>query len=207
MKAGHDQIKVAKLLDRHKSTISREIPRNRGLKSYRPKQACELTVKRSEQSRNAATVPAWLIEQAAYLLCLQLSSEQIAGKLSFSHDVRIQYFYANMARCAKLWKKQHCQKQMRMRYASGRDRRGQIPRRLPLSDRSSDIEARKQVGRWECDTVIDANHKRAIVTMVERKSGFGVTVDLAHKTSELVSSAIYEGLEPFAGRVKTLTYN
>ena len=64
MKAGHDQTQIAKLLDRHKSTISRELSRNRGLKGYRPKQACELTAKRSEQSRNAACVPAWVCEQA-----------------------------------------------------------------------------------------------------------------------------------------------
>jgi len=76
-----------------------------------------------------------------------------------------------------------------------------------LSARPSHIEARKQVGHWECDTVIGANHKGAFVTMVERKSGFGVIVKVAHKTSELVSKAIMEGLQPFADRVKTLTYD
>jgi len=51
MNAGHGQTQIAKLLDRHKSTISRELSRNRGLKGYRPKQACELTAQRCEQSR------------------------------------------------------------------------------------------------------------------------------------------------------------
>ena len=55
--------------------------------------------------------------------------------------------------------------------------------------------------------VIGANHKGAIVTMVERKSGFGVIVKVTHKTSDLVSRAIVEGLQPFANRVKTLTYD
>jgi hypothetical protein len=42
------------------------------------------------------------------------------------------------------------------------------------------------------------------MTMVERKSGFGGSiVKVAHKTSELVSNAIAEGLKPFAGRVKS----
>ena len=207
MKAGHDQTQIAKLLDRHKSTISRELSRNCGLKGYRPKQACELTAKRSEQSRNAATVPAWVCEQAAHLLCLQWSPEQIAGKLPVSHETLYQHVYADKARGGKLWKNLRCQKQKRKRYASGQDRRGQIPDRRPLRDRPSHIEARKQVGHWECDTVIGANHKGAIVTMVERKSGFGVIVKVAYKTSELVSNAIVEGLQPFAGRVKTLTYD
>ena len=89
----------------------------------------------------------------------------------------------------------------------GRDRQGQIPHRRPLSDRPSHIEARTQVGHWECDTVIGANHKGSILTIVERKSSFGVIVKVAHKTSDLVSRAIVEGLQPFVNRVKTLTYD
>ena len=207
MKAGQDQTQIAKLLDRHKSTISRELSRNRGLKGYRPKQACATATKRSEKSRNAATMPPWVAEQAACLLKLQWSPEQIAGKLPVSHETLYQHVYSDKARGGTLWKNLRCQKQKRKRYAGGRDRRGQIPHRRPLSDRPSHIEARKQVGHWECDTVIGANHKGAIVTMVERKSGFGVIVKVAHKTSDLVSRAIVEGLQPFADRVKTLTYD
>ena len=91
MKAGHDQTQIAKLLDRHKSTISREISRNRGLKGYRPKQACAIATKRSEKCRNAATVPPWVAEQAACLLKLQWSPEQIAGKLPVSHETLYQH--------------------------------------------------------------------------------------------------------------------
>ena len=100
MKAGHDQTQIAKLLDRHKSTISRELSRNCGLKGYRPKQACELMAKRSEQSRNAATVPAWVYEQAAHLLCLQWSPEQIAGKLPVSHETLNLHVYTDKVEMA-----------------------------------------------------------------------------------------------------------
>jgi len=207
MKAGHDQTQIAKLLDRHKSTISREISRNRGLKGYRPKQACAIATKRSEKCRNAATVPPWVAEQAACLLKLQWSPEQIAGKLPVSHETLYRHVYSDKARGGTLWKNLRCQKQKRKRYAGGRDRRGQIPHRRPLSDRPVHIELRKQVGHWECDTVIGANHKGAIVTMVERKSGFSVIVKVSQKTSELVSRAIIEGLKPYMVRVITLTYD
>jgi len=207
MKAGHDQTQIAKLLDRHKSTISREISRNRGLKGYRPKQACAIATKRAEKCRNAATVPPWVAEQAACLLKLQWSPEQIAGKLPVSHETLYRHVYSDKARGGTLWKNLRCQKQKRKRYAGGRDRRGQIPHRRPLSDRPVHIELRKQVGHWECDTVIGANHKGAIVTMVERKSGFSVIVKVSQKTSELVSRAIIEGLRPYMVRVITLTYD
>jgi len=39
LKARHTQSEIAMILDRHKSTVSREIQRNAGLRGYRPKQA------------------------------------------------------------------------------------------------------------------------------------------------------------------------
>ena len=39
LKMGHHQSEIAVVLKRHKSTISREVRRNRGLRDYRPKQA------------------------------------------------------------------------------------------------------------------------------------------------------------------------
>jgi IS30 family transposase len=207
MKAGHDQSQIAKLLDRHKSTISRELSRNTGSRGYRPKQACEMSADRAQNSRNANMVPAWVNDQAQLLLQLQWSPEQIASKLPISHETVYQHVYADKAQGGTLWKNLRCQKQKRKRYASGRDRRGQIPNRRPLSERPLHIEARRQVGHWECDTVIGASHKGAVVTMVERKSGYAVMTKVEKKTSELVSSAIVYKLQPLAARVKTLTFD
>jgi IS30 family transposase len=39
MKAGHNQTETGMISGRHKSTISREVRRNKGLRGYRPKQA------------------------------------------------------------------------------------------------------------------------------------------------------------------------
>ena len=86
MKAGHDQTQIARLLDRSKSTISRELVRNRGSKGYRPKQACELAHSRSALSRNASTVAPLVREQVCQLLQLQWSPEQIASQLPLSHE-------------------------------------------------------------------------------------------------------------------------
>jgi IS30 family transposase len=207
MKAGHDQSQIAKVLDRNKSTISRELSRNTGSRGYRPKQACEMSAVRSHNSRNASTLAPWVKDEANALLRVQWSPEQIASKLPISHETVYQHVYADKAQGGALWKNLRCQKQKRKRYAGGRDRRGQIPNRRPLSERPLQIEARKQEGHWECDTVIGANHKGAVVTMVERKSGYGVIAKVTNKTSELVSSAIVDKLKPMAVRVKTLTFD
>ena len=208
MKAGHDQTQIAKLLDQQKSTISRELIRNAGSRGYRPKQACEFSPERAQNSRNApTTVEPWVREEARSLLRIQWSPEQIAAKLPISHETIYQHVYADKAQGSGLWENLRCQNQKRKRYAGGRDRRGQIPNRRPLSDRPLHIEARKQIGHWECDTVIGARHKGAVVTMVERKSGYVVIAKVSNKTSELVSSAIASNLKPFSIRVKTLTYD
>jgi IS30 family transposase len=42
-KAGHNQSDIARVMNRPKSTISREMKRNRGERGYRPKQAREFS--------------------------------------------------------------------------------------------------------------------------------------------------------------------
>jgi IS30 family transposase len=207
MKAQHCITQIASLIGRDKSTISRELRRNAGSRGYRPKQASELAIERSEQSRNACTVAPWVKQQASALLRLQWSPEQVASRLPVSHETLYQHVYADKTQGGTLWKNLRCQKQKRKRYASGRDRRGQIPNRRPLSERPAHVEGRKQVGHWECDTVIGANHKQAIVTVVERKSGYAVMAKVSNKTADLVGQAIIKALTPFEARVKTLTYD
>jgi IS30 family transposase len=58
MKDGKTQTQMAKLMDRHMSTISRELARNTELKGYRPKQACLLAEERPLGSRNATQITA-----------------------------------------------------------------------------------------------------------------------------------------------------
>ena len=207
IKADQSITQNAAQLGRHKSTISRELSRNEGLRGYRPKQACELALARSLGSRNAQQVDAWVKQEADLLLGMQWSPEQIAGKLPVSHETLYLHVYEDKAKGGNLWKNLRCQKQKRKRYAGGLDRRGQIPNRRPLSERPVHVEDRKQVGHWEGDTVIGANHKQAIVTMVERKSGYAVIAKVENKTADLVGAAIVDGLKPFASKVKTLTFD
>jgi IS30 family transposase len=97
MKAGHDQSQIAKVLDRNKSTISRELSRNTVSRGYRSKQACEMSTHRSQNSRNASTIAPWVKEQANALLRVQWSPEQIASKLPISHETVYQHVYADKA--------------------------------------------------------------------------------------------------------------
>jgi IS30 family transposase len=63
MKANQTITQIAQLSERYKHTIIREVPQNAFFRGYRPKQACELALKRSESSRNACTIASSVKQQ------------------------------------------------------------------------------------------------------------------------------------------------
>ena len=207
MSAGQTQAKIAQILGRHKSTISRELMRGSGQRGYRPRQAQRLCDERSRCSRNALRISPEVWDEAEALLGLQWSPEQIASHLPISHETVYQKLYADKVQGGHLWRALRCQKKRRKRYASGHDRRGQIPDRRSITERPESVERRAQIGHWEADTVIGAGHQHAIVTLVERKSGFAVMAKVDRKTSEQVSAAVIDRLLPVADRVKTITFD
>ena len=207
MKEGLNCTEIAKNLGRSTSTISREIVRNKGGRGYRPKQADRLAQERSVGSRNARRIEPDVLKAAFDRIAEQLSPEQVAAELPISHETLYQHIYADKAAGGTLWKNLRCQKKRKKRYASGVERRGQIVGRRPIHERPANVELRRTVGHWEGDTVIGAGHKQAIVTLVERKSGYAVLMKVNHKTSELVSSAVIKKLEPIRDRVKTITFD
>jgi IS30 family transposase len=85
MKDGKIQSQIAQLLNRHKSTVSREIWRNTGLKGYRPKQACLLAEEHSLGSRNATPITASDWGKAVDCLLAQWSPVQITNQVGISH--------------------------------------------------------------------------------------------------------------------------
>lgn len=206
-KAGHKQSEIARLINRSPATISRELARNRGLRGYRPQQAQRLAEARAVNSRNAPQISADVWTEAQVCLRLQHSPEQIAAQLPVSHETLYRRVYADKREGGDLWLNLRCQKQRRKRYASGQQRRGTIPNRRSISERPAAVETRHRVGHWEGDTIIGAGHQQAIVSLVERKSGYCLLAHVPRKTSEAVSQAIIKTLAPLQARVATLTFD
>jgi IS30 family transposase len=207
MKEGLNCTEIAKNLGRSKSTISREIVRNKGGRGYRPRQTDQLARERSLLSRNARRIEPDVLKAAFDRISEQLSPEQVAAELPISHETLYQHIYADKAAGGALWKNLRCQKKKKKRYASGVERRGQIANRRPISERPADVEIRRTVGHWEGDTVIGAGHKQAIVTLVERKSGYARLMKVSHKTSKQVADAVIKKLRSVHARVKTITFD
>jgi IS30 family transposase len=207
-KAEHNQTEMAAIIGVHKSTIGRELSRNRGGRGYRPKQADELARKR-QQSRVKSRITSEQWHGVEKLLAQDWSPEQIAGRLklerqpSISHERIYQYVYADKQQGGTLWRHLRCQKKRRKRYASGGDRRGHIPERRSIEERPSVVARKARLGDWEADTIIGQNHQQALLSLAERKSKLVRLAKVAHNTAESVARAMTCQLAPLV--VKTIT--
>lgn len=202
MKAGHIQSEIARVLGRSASTICRELARNRGGRGYRPKQADRLASER--QVCNARRIDEATWRFAKEKLQEQWSPEQISGHAAISHEAVYQRVYADKKAGGTLWCHLRCQKQRKKRYGKA-DRRGIIPNRQSIEQRPAIVDERSRIGDWEADTIIGKNHKQAIVSLVERKSGFLLIRKVERKTAQAVSDAMTGLLKPHRRRVLTLT--
>ncbi|MBA2702290.1 MAG: IS30 family transposase [Blastocatellia bacterium] len=209
MKAGHNQTEIALLVGCHKSTISRELRRNRGLKGYRHHQADELAYDRQcEAYRSRIAWQTW--QQVERLLRQDWSPEQIAGRLklekqpSVSHEWIYLYVYADKRRGGALHRHLRSQKKQRKRY-SGYIRRGQIPNRTSIDKRPQIVASKGRFGDWEADTIVGARHQGGILSVVERKSKLTRLRKLATKAAAEMRQTSVKLLGPLAARVHTIT--
>jgi IS30 family transposase len=201
-KAGQTQSQIARILARSESTISRELNRNSGGRGYRPKQANRKATERRAINARRVDNETWQFAKA--MLQEQWSPEQISGHANISTETVYQRVYADKRRGGLLWKHLRCQKKRKKRYGKT-ERRGQIPHRLFIEDRPDIVEQRKRIGDWEADTIIGKNHRQAIVSIVDRKSGMTLIRKVERKTADAVSAAMISLLKPLRRKVHTIT--
>jgi IS30 family transposase len=209
MKASHNQTQIALIVGCHKSTISREVRRNRGRKVYFAKLAQVLARRRRRRSHGPRiAAKTWqLVER---LLRQEWSPEQICGKLkrekrpAVSPERIYQYVYADKRRGGTLYRHLRSQKKQRKRYG-GYIRRGQIPNRVSIEKRPQIVASKRRFGDWEADTIIGARHKGALLSFTERKSKLIRLAKLESKNAEELCEASIVLLAPLAAKVHTIT--
>ena len=174
---GKSPTEIASILDRDKSTIYRELSRNAGGRGYRPQQAQELASERHKLKAKAIKMTDWTIAIIDEKICLDWSPEQISGRLlkdnniSISHETIYQYILTDKATGGVLYKHLRCQKKNKKRYGTkSHDKRGQIKNKVSIEKRPQIVEEKARKGDWEGDLVIGKNHKRALVTLADRKT-------------------------------------
>ena len=208
-KAQLSDTQTAAIVGVNKSTMGRELKRNRGLRGYRPAPAEQMAAQRREEKvvRRISTTT-W--SNVNVLLREEWSPEPISGWLdkeqgsAIRHEGIYQHLLRDKRAGGRLYRHLRCQKQRRKHYGS-HHRRGKIPNPVSIEERPAIVETRRRFGDWELDTVIGAHHQQALVTIVERKSRLSLIAHVVRKTAAAVSDAIIELLKPHHHWVHTLT--
>jgi IS30 family transposase len=203
---------IARILGRHRSTISRELGRNGTPRdgAYRPQLADWYARGRRSRSRRNRRFTAAELQRVRALLEAQWSPEQVAGwlrrhrLLRISHETIYRYIWADKTAGGILYTHlRGARKQRRKRY--GRyDSRGRVAGKRPITTRPAVAEARAQVGHWEADTVLGPG-RPCILSLVERKTGYVVIGKLRARTTAQVNQRATALINAQPRRVRTIT--
>ena len=200
---------VARELGRSKSTISRELRRNRTEAGYQPAVADRQAMQRRHgKGRPRISQKDW--QRVKRLLRRKLSPEQIHNRLvlegaaSVSHTRIYKYIADDRRTGGKLYRKLRHEGRRRRRYGSGSGS-GLIPGRVSIHERPAVVDQRSRIGDWEIDTIIGSRHRGALLSLTERKSKWLLLAKLWARTAEEVLYAALGLLMPCIEQVHTIT--
>jgi transposase, IS30 family len=177
---GFSQAAIARWMQRHPSTISRELRRNRTMHDgrYRVEKAIEKANGRRSRSRRNQRFTATDLRRVEQLLNQQWSPEQISGhlrrtgRLRISHETIYRHVWHDRRYGGDLYRHLRGARKLRRKRYQHHDSRGRLAGKRHISERPLAAEQRACIGHWEIDTVIGHASKHCIVSLVDRKSGF-----------------------------------
>ena len=206
---------IALRLGRHRSTIYREVKRNKTTYNghYGADKAHSYATARRRRSRRGPQYSRQELARVEGLLRRRWSPRQISGWYRRFRllEISAQTIYRHIRRDRKssgdLWKYTRIiSKFGRKRYKSV-DSRGVLPGKRHISERSRAVERRRQIGHWEVDTVMGADLRHCVLTMVERATGLAIIKKLSARTKEEATTALLRAIAGHHKRMRTLTFD
>lgn len=211
LQAGWRIAQIANWMRRSRSTIYRELKRNRGNKGWRPSQAYQMALAR-RMNKSGPRLGAAVWAEVERLLGEEWSPEQICcrfraeSNVQISHEWIYQYVYRDKRAGGQIYRYLRQQKPRRKRLGKY-GRRRYLKDTRSIEQRPRQADSRRWFGHWEGDTVVGKGQAGAILTLVERKSRYTRLRHLATRHSEGVRQEVCKALAPIKHRVKTITYD
>ncbi|SRR6266404_1952296 len=191
----------------NKSSICRELKRNRTAAGYRP-QAANRKAQEFRKEKGRRRIP----EQAWAEIDVEIREEwspdeisgtrRLKGQYPVSHEWIYQHIYKDKACGGDLHTHLRCRKKRRKRYGSYA-KRGFRDHQVIIDERPQIVAEKSRIGDLEVDTIIGKDRHQAIVTIVDRKSKLLRMKKVGRKTGTLVRQAICDKLKDLT--VHTLT--
>ena len=207
------QKQIAKQLGVDPATISRELARNRNGGAYQASIAQDRTGRLRQ--RTPYKLKGSLKEEVLKRLRERFSPEQISGVLALekggkviSHEAIYQFIYRH-----KPLEGQLLTSYLRIRHKKKYkkrgtlEKRGSIPNRVGIEDRPAIVETNTEVGHWEGDTVIGADHDGVLLTLVERVTKYTIIVKLPSKHARYLANKLIMCLLRCILPVRSITFD
>lgn len=218
--------KIALLLDRNHTVISREIKLNGERKKYSSRLAQTRTEKKNLKRGRKRKLEADLILHDYVLKELRLgkSPDVVAGCLkkfprpmnekmfgrSISHEAIYQYIYEGEGRFEGLYQcLPNKQRNRKPRYKrKSRLDKLKIKHRVPIHMRPEEINTRIEMGHWETDSVIYSKQKYIMSVQIERKSRLLRMHKALNKSAEETLNAQVRTIESLPSEMfKSMTFD
>jgi IS30 family transposase len=193
---------IARRMNRHRSTMGREVDRNAVVGAYRAGKAQERTNGRRRRRRIMTRLTATQWPHVEELLYEGLSPDQLSGRLrregtlQISHESIYQYILNDKRAggCLYLFLRQRTRRR-RKRYGT-HERRGQLAGKRPIADRPQAANDRTEFGHWELDTV-HGSGRDSVVTLAERAGGVTLIGKLRNLTKETLNNRLLRMIRRF----------
>jgi len=209
----HEQIAFD--IDRSKSTVTRELKRNRspGGGLYSAYTATDLSQVRKQKAgqrerlKNAA-VRLYVREKLESGWTPEVISGWLGrrGAITISHEAIYQWIYAEAPELIGCLPRRH-----RKRYCKGHSRKHQrshIPNRIAIDQRPAKINDRSEFGHWEADSIVSRASKVALNVILERKSRHLCLTKLPQKSAGHTCRAMTSRLGSFPPEARlSITYD
>ena len=196
--AGWSQAAIARDLGRHRSTISREVRRNRTLRTNGAAYGADNAQSKADQAARRPK-PAKLATNLRLRREVQdrlqdnHSPEQIAARLreDFPDDPEMWVSYETIYQSLYVQSRGGLKRELAKHLRTGRvlrkprrvtgERRGRIPGMVNISERPPEVADRAVPGHWEGDLIMgSAESNSAVGTLVERTTRFVMLLHLPH---------------------------
>jgi IS30 family transposase len=214
MKArGYSKREIGRCLGRDASTICREMKRNSfdQTDKYWAEKAHALAMARRHKSRKKSqySQQEWAEVQAK--LRQEWSPKQIVGtrnlelKRTMSYETIYRRIRIDRKQGGGLWTHmRHMSKAFRKRKGSPATR-GRLVGKRHISERPAAVELRQEVGHCEGDTVMGADQRHCVLTLVERVTGYVQIKKLTARTKEQAAAALAKCVIKLHEVIKTIT--
>ena len=207
---GYSYRKIAELMGRSVSTISRELKRNRthmyDIPTYYPHTAQKKYLLRRSYCHRGMFQDPKKLEYIKEKLLLTWSPEQIANTpceldmpsvRTIYRWIYEKYIDVNL-KVLRRKGKSHGKKETRGKFNLGKS----------IRKRDRSVYKREEFGHWEADTVVSGRgkSKACFATLAERKTRYYIAVKMPNRTAESMTQAIISALSQFPDEaVKTIT--